>query len=379
MSNRNALGPADVTDDQLTGMVADLLGTDPTRTTLLSSYAEEFPYDLPAITTAGRYWVSGTAAVADEELPFRLFVKHIQSWSRHPFFQLVPAEHREAAADGVPWRTEALAYRSDLGDRLPTGLRMPRALGVFDIDEGSNAVWLEEVPVVPGSWGLVQYGRAARLMGRFATSERVMETSDEIGHDITMRTYLEGRLSMAVLPAVRDDDVWRHPLVSGAFEPDLQRRVLDAAGRAADYADELASMTHVAAHGDACPNNLLTQPGSDDLVLIDFGFFGPGPIGFDLSQLLVGDVQVGRRGSADLAEVDEAIFAGYMAGLRDEECWVPDDVVRRAHALQLMIFTGLSTLPVEHLDSEPTPALHHVAAQRAAIARFSLDLLERTA
>ena len=89
-------------------------------------------------------------------------------------------------------------------------------------------------------------------------------------------------------------------------------------------------------------------------MLIDYGFFGPGPIGFDLSQLLVGDVQVGRRSGDDLAAIDDAIFAGYMAGLRAEECWIPDDVVRRAHALQLMLFTGLSTLPLEHLDQEPT-------------------------
>ncbi len=68
-----------------------------------------------------------------------------------------------------------------------------------------------------------------------------------------------------------------------------------------------------------------------------------------------------------------------MAGLRDEECWIPDDVVRRAHALQLLIFTGLSALPFDLLDAEPTPELHRVAEHRAAIARFSLDLVERTA
>ena len=135
----------------------------------------------------------------------------------------------------------------------------------------------------------------------------------------------------------------------------------------------------MASHGDACPNNLLARDGSDDFVLIDYGFWGPGPIGFDLSQLLVGDVQVGRRGSDDLAEVEDAIFAGYMAGLRDEECWIPDDVVRRAHALQLLIFTGLSALPFDLLEAEPTPELHRVAEHRAAIARFSLDLVDATA
>ena len=228
--------------------------------------------------------------------PFRMFVKHVQSWARHPFFQFVPPELREQAAAGVPWRTEGLAYRSDLRDRLPEGLTMPRALGVFDLDEESNAVWLEEVPVVASSWDLARYSRAARLLGRLATSAAVMEVSDSIGHEITIQTYYDGRLSSQVLPVLRSDDVWRHPLVQGAFDDQLRKRLLAAADRAADHTEELGALTHVACHGDACPNNLLTPADSDDFVLIDFGFFGPGPVGFDLSQLLVGDVQVGRRG-----------------------------------------------------------------------------------
>ena len=34
-----------------------------------------------------------------------------------------------------------------------------------------------------------------------------------------------------------------------------------------------------------------------------------------------------------LASDCRTAVAGYMAGLRDEECWIPDDVVRRAHAV----------------------------------------------
>ena len=379
MHDRSALGPADVTDEQLGEMVAGLLGADPAETTVLDSIAEEFPYDLPAITTAGRYWVSGTAEVGGAPKPFRMFVKHVQSWARHPFFAMVPPEQREWAATTVPWRTEALAYRSDLGERLPHGLAMPRALGVFDLDEESNAVWLEEVPVVARAWDLTRYTQAARLLGRHATSARVMELLGSVGHTMTIQTYHDGRLSMAVLPTIRDDSVWQHPLVTGAFDDDLHARLVEAADRSAEYAEELGGRTIVASHGDACPNNLLARVGTDDFVLIDYGFWGPGPIGYDLSQLLVGDVQLGRRSSDDLAQVEEAIFAGYMAGLRDEECWIPDDVVRRAHALQLLIFTGLSALPFDLLDAEPTPELHRVAGHRAAIARFSLDLVDATA
>ncbi len=53
-------------------------------------------------------------------------------------------------------------------------------------------------------------------------------------------------------------------------------------------------------------------------MLIDFGFWKLLPIGFDLGQLLVGDVQIGRRSSDDLQERDEACLAAYVAGLRAE-------------------------------------------------------------
>ena len=48
--------------------------------------------------------------------------------------------------------------------------------------------------------------------------------------------------------------------------------------------------------------------------MIDFGFWGGAPAGFDLTQLLVGDIQIGKRGADDLAELDEAIVTAYVAG-----------------------------------------------------------------
>ena len=50
---------ADVDDATLTAMVADLLGADPSSVVVQRCEVEEFPYDLPAITTAGRYVVTG--------------------------------------------------------------------------------------------------------------------------------------------------------------------------------------------------------------------------------------------------------------------------------------------------------------------------------
>ncbi|RYP83049.1 hypothetical protein EKO23_20185 [Nocardioides guangzhouensis] len=380
--DRSALGAADVTNERLAEIAASSLGLPPDGVRLLDSVAEEFPYDLPAITTGGRWWVSGHLAVngsanGGAPAPFRVFVKVVQNWSRSPLFQFVPPEHREMAAAGVPWRTEPLVYRSDLRDRLPEGLAMPRALAVDDLDESSSAIWLEEVPVVEVTWDHDRYARAARLLGRLAASPEVAVHRNVGESSFHLRVYLDGRLAMQVMPMLRDEGIWQHPLVAHAFDDELRDRVRAAADLAPAYVAELSALPYATAHGDACPNNLLA--GADDgFVLIDYGFWGPNPIGFDLGQLLVGDVQVGRRSSADLAELEDLCLAEYVEGLRAEGCDVPLDVVRRAHALHLLIFTGLSTLPFEHLDQPPTPELHALARERAAIARFSLDLVDAT-
>ena len=201
------------------------------------------PYDLPAITTAGRYWVSGTVRGPDGVEPFRMFVKHVQSWARSPFFAEVPEDVREMAEAGVPWRTEPLAYRSDLRDRLPDGLYMPRALGVFDLDEKSAAVWLEDVSAPAVAWDAERFARGSlppRPPGREPAGRRA-------GRRRRAPVERPRPTSTVVWPTrccrcCADPGIWQHPLVSAAFDDELRGRLDKAAARATEYVDELAGM-----------------------------------------------------------------------------------------------------------------------------------------
>ncbi|MFC5179553.1 phosphotransferase [Nocardioides taihuensis] len=358
MHDRSALGPADVADDVLTGMVADLLGHDAAGVEVLESHAVPVDYDLPAITTASRSWVSGTARTPGGDQSFRMFVKHVQCWSRSPEFRSVPEDFREVAASSVPWRTEPLVYRSDLGDRLPDGLRMPRALGVFDLDALSSSLWLEDVRHPAVAWDLDRYTRAARLLGRLAASERVRPLADVGAFTWSIWQYVHGRVAVDVLP--------RLPSLTG-LPPDLHARLLAAAERVPTVTEELVSLPRLTSHGDACPNNLLAGGDPGSFVLIDYGFWLPNPLAFDLGQLVAGEWQLGRRHTDPLPVVDEACVAAYTAGLAQEGLTLSVADVRRAHALQLFLFVGLSTA----LDDDH-------AADRAELVAFSLDLLEAT-
>ena len=378
MHDRHALGPADVDDARLAAMVADSLGV--AEVELLSSRADVVAYDIDSITTAGRYRVAGRARTGGGTEGFSFFVKVVQSWGRHPAFRFVPEEMREFALASVPFEAEPRVYLSDLADRLPPGLTMPRAYAVADLDAESTALWLEDVPVVAARWDRTALARAAHLLGRLAASPRVrpLATVADPGGNRTLRSYADGRLELGVVPALHDDALWRHPVVAPAFDDTLRRDLVAAADRLSAVVAELEGLPHGTAHGDACTRNLLVAADRPELVLIDFGFWGPAPLGFDLGQLVTGEVQLGERPAAALPGDEQECLAAYVAGLRAEGCDVDVAAVERGHALGMLLFTALPSLPFELLDAPPTPTAIETSRQRAAAARFVLDLVGTT-
>lgn len=314
----------------------------------------------------------GTAETATGPADFALFCKHLQAWERHPAFSQIPPQFREVAAAGIRWRTEPEVYSSDLADRLPQGLAMLPTLEVHWPDELSAAVWLPAVSIDEQPWDEERYAGTARLLGRFAAHGGVREVAASHGHGLTAWDYLRGRVQHQLVPMLLGDDAWHHPLVEALFDDDLRQGLRSAARQVEDLVAELTTLPTYAAHGDACPGNLLRVPGTSETVLIDFGFFGLGPVGFDLGQLLVGEVQLGRESDVDLAGRGEALLEAYVDGLAEQGERVALPVVRRAHALQLMLWVGLSCLPVD-VDPQHPDALE-TARGRAAIARHGLEV-----
>lgn len=295
----------------------------------------------------------------------------MQSWQQSPAFRFVPEEVRAFAAASYPWRIEAAVYRSDLAHRLPDGLAMPRALGVLDLDPDAVVVWLSTVDHPPVPWDDARYERAAYLLGRLSASRPVAELGNVGDFDWSVMDYVLGRVAHDVVPHVLSDEPWGDPEVARRFGDDLRERLRGECARVEEHGRELLGLPHLVTHGDASPGNLLPGPEPDAITLIDFGFFHANPVAFDLGQLVGGEVQLGRLPDAPLDELDERCVTAYHRGLGDEGCEVDLDVVRRAHALQLFLFSGISTLPDEGMTGAQVAA-------RAALARHSLDLLDRT-
>ena len=211
---------------------------------------------------------------------FSFFVKVVQSWGRHPAFRFVPEEMREFALASVPFEAEPRVYRSDLADRLPPGLTMPRAYAVIDLDAESTALWLEDVPVVAARWDRTALARAAHLLGRLAASPRVrpLATVADPGQHRTPAQLRRGPARRCrSSPPCTTTTIWRHPVVAAAFDDALRRDLVAAADTLPAVVAELEALPHGTAHGDACTRNLLVAADRPDLMLIDFGFWGPQP------------------------------------------------------------------------------------------------------
>lgn len=370
------LGAAAPTGSQLPDWVAAQLGGPVTG---LRGRVEEVAYALPALTTAGRWWVRGEAETASGARSFAFFVKTVRPWELSPLFEQVPPALRAMAAASFPWRTEPVVYRSDLREVLPPGLRMPRVYDVVDLPGPMTALWLEVVaqdPRGPTSWTPARFEAAARSLARLAASPGTRERALLGDFPLSAHGYLEGRVVGQVLPVLRST-VWEHPGLA-AFA-DLREPLLASVDDLPALVEEIDTLPRLAGHGDACPNNLLDDPGDPDgFVVIDFGLWNEMPLGHDLTQLLVGEIQLGRRPADDLQALDDAVLLAYAEGLALEGYDVDPGLLRRAHALQLHLFAGLSGLPVESLDADPD-VLAALAAARAAVTRLGLDLLAETA
>ena len=223
---------------------------------------------LPAAT--GSPAVHGTAAGRPG---FAFFVKVVQSWGRSPTFRLVPEEMREYALASVPFEAEPRVYRSDLADgcrpgcpchgRTPssTSTTSPRRSGSrTSRSSPRTGIGLRSPTPRSCSGGSPR----AREYGRWPRSPTP-------GQYRTLRSYTAGRLGLYVVPALHDDEIWRHPVVAAAFDDALRRDLVAAIETLPAVLTELEALPHGAAHGDACTRNLLVAADRPELALIDSG------------------------------------------------------------------------------------------------------------
>jgi hypothetical protein len=213
------------------------------------------------------------------------------------------------------WRREAEVYgsaavRADLRD---TGIDLPAA----HVEDG-RVLWLEDVAGRPGpEFTLADHERFATALGRW-------QARGPLEAPWTSRGFLRDYSASKAAPyeLVNDDRAWDQPLVRDCWPPRLRTgwgRLL------AERERLLATMERLPrtfAHLDVWVSNAIARP-DGRTVLVDWAFAGDGAIGEDPGNHIP-DAAFDLFWPAErIAELDAAVTAAYLAGLR-EAGWAGD-------------------------------------------------------
>lgn len=182
-------------------------------------------------------------------------------------------------ADPYYWRREALAYESGVLGRLD-GVRAPELLGTFEREDGSVAIWLEDVPESP-PWTPETLGAFARRLG----------------------------CAQAALARRPPHEAW---LARGFLRRYLELHEIGGAECESVLA-RLETLPHTLGHNDLHPANVL----GNGTVVLDWAFAGLAPLGLDPGVLVADGVADDAIRAEEADAAGTAVWDGYSAGLRD--------------------------------------------------------------
>ena len=258
-------------------------------------------------TTGGLYRVDGRVRSDRAEVGWSGVLKVL----KRP-----PLEECVDPASWCYWRREAEFYASELATGLPRPLRAPRAYGVIDGTDRAH-VWMEYVAAPDGRWGLEDFRRAAHAAGlgagAFLAGRRLPD------EPWLARGFLRSLLADGGFWATKmhpeTGDAWRSPLAE-RFGARTRERVLELWADRDALLSIMDGLPHVFGHGDLHPRNILLPAGGDEVVVLDWAFCGPFPVGNDVADLVYVAAWFCDIEIAELATFEQVAFAAYEDGLR---------------------------------------------------------------
>jgi hypothetical protein len=318
------------------------------------------------------YMLRGVARVGAAEHPWRLVLK-----------VLVPMAGLDDPTHIFYWKRERLLYGSGLLDALPAGLCAPRYYGCDEPANGTVWLWLEHVREDGDrAWSLARWALAARHLGQFNgayLAGRPLPHAPWLGGR-RLRTWLErhGPLVAQIAGAPLNPDIcqwWPQAVVDAILRLWEERDAFCAA---------LERLPQTFGHGDAIRRNLLARRGADgseETVGIDWEHAGHYAVGEEVGQTLSVASAFYDLEPADLSALDEAVFASYLAGLRDAGWRGDRRQVRFAYAAHAALRNAFNAVGASVPDDTRRAASQknygrtweELAERRAAVRPFLLD------
>lgn len=334
--------------------------TDPVRQALGSATAElghwehhPIRYIVTETANLGLHRFTGIARDGDAERAWSIVLKAVDA--------------PEEAADSTGWnyhRREILAYEEGLLANLPEGICAPRCLGIHKYPGGVCWLWLEDVQA-PGStsWSLYEYGLVARHLGQFNGTYLTGRALPDFPW--LSRNWMRGWLSFynesnrAVLGLIRNAGFLEQPRLRSAFTTGFKDDVFRLWTSYETLFAALHQLPQTFCHLDAYrPNLFLRQDphGSNQTVAVDWVFTGIAAVGEEIANLLTASLIWFEYDAIEAKQLDEAIFSGYLHGLR-ETGWQGDArLARLGYTAACALRWGIVGLwwmrSLDHVDKE---------------------------
>lgn len=279
------------------------------------------------------------------------------------------------------WRREPLLFGSGLLDDLP-GLKAPRCYGVDESPDGRLWLWLEHVADEGEvDWSIERWRWAAHSFGLFGgaylAGNRRLPDEPWLGGG-RLRSWLGHHGPLVERIAAAPDN----PAVAHWWPRDVVAAVLRLWAERDLFCDALERLPQTFGHGDAIRRNLFVRGG--ELVAIDWEHAGRYAPGEDVGQALSVGPAFFWIEPAQLPQLDDALFGGYLAGLK-EAGWHGDERLVRfafcAHAALRNGFNAVgSTMPDDEGKARALRTWGHtfeeLAERRAATRPYLLKLAE---
>jgi hypothetical protein len=280
------------------------------------------------VNPEGLFLFSGDGHDERGRRPWSVVLKALQSHTPEP-----------DPSDAWHWKREYWAMESGLLDGLPGPLAPPRCYGVEAQPDGAW-IWMEHIlDRSPRRWGADEFVFAAEQLGR--TTGAWLSSGAKLDYPWLSRglahTWSEG--------FGPSDEVWANEYVNRAWSSSMRARLMAVWAERARLNAVLEHLPQTFAHFDSQRRNLMIRAradGEDELVAVDWAWCGIGPVGADAA-ILIGNSMILFEADPKVgAQLDEAVFTAYVAGLRATGWTGNTDEVRLAYAATNALFCGVT-------------------------------------
>jgi hypothetical protein len=309
-----------------------------TELTLLDWVVEPLSHEKIIDTTGGLFRFSGHCTSMQGKQSWTVVLKCFndpKNWAQQP-------------REWTYWKRELLAYQSGLLDHLPPGLRAPRCYGLVENETGAWA-WIEHIQECTGKrWLLEDFQRAARWLGQFQgayLNSTPLPQQPWLSRTFFRSIWAEGDWWFPFMDPASESNAWNSPIVQSAFPEDCQPRVSQFLSERALFFDANDRLPQVLCHNDAHRRNFMwaisPDNGQEELVAVDWAFFGPGAVGNDLGELAGNSLYFLDYPVDNAMALLESILDPYLAGIAENGVKIDPRQVKLGYLIGLTFWMGL--------------------------------------